>query len=77
MRDAREKAGLSQGELARKAGVHPTYISHVENDRRALGEDALARVAEVLGVSVPYLLDGEQAPDYRSAENALVESRRL
>ncbi|WP_146845910.1 helix-turn-helix domain-containing protein [Cellulomonas terrae] len=77
VRDAREKAGLSQGELARQAGVHPTYISHVENDRRALGEDALARVAQVLGVSVAYLLDGEQAPDYRSAESALVEARRL
>src|SRR3954452_22496897 len=77
VRDAREKAGLSQGELARQAGVHPTYISHVENGRRALGEDALARVAEVLGVSVAYLVDGEQAADYRSAESALVEARRL
>ena len=77
MRDAREKAGLSQGELARQAGVHPTYISHVENGRRALGEEALARVSEVLGVSVAYLVEGEQAPDYRTAENALVEARRL
>ena len=75
--DAREKAGLSQGELARRAGVHPTYISHVENGRRALGEDALARVADVLGVSVEYLLVGEQATQYRSAESALVEARRL
>ncbi len=77
MREAREKAGLSQGELARRVGVHPTYISHVERGRRALGEDALARVAEVLGVSVAFLRDGEQAPEYRSAQDALVEGRRL
>ncbi|KRD43056.1 XRE family transcriptional regulator [Cellulomonas sp. Root930] len=77
VRDARQKAGLSQGELARRAGVHPTYISHVERDRRTLGEDALARVADVLGVSVAFLLDGEEAPEYRSAEGALIEARRL
>ncbi|WP_448631798.1 helix-turn-helix transcriptional regulator [Cellulomonas soli] len=35
MRDARKRAGLSQGELARQAGLHPTYISHVESGRRS------------------------------------------
>lgn len=77
VRDAREKAGLSQGELARAAGVHPTYISHVERGTRTLGPDALARVADVLGVPVAFLLDGEGAPEYRSAESAIVEARRL
>ncbi|MBO3086602.1 helix-turn-helix domain-containing protein [Cellulomonas fengjieae] len=77
MRDARDKAGLSQGELARRAAVHPTYISHVENGRRGLGHEALARVAEALGVTSAYLLDGEEASDYRSAGSALVEARRL
>ncbi len=77
VRDAREKAGISQGELARRSGVHPTYISHVENARRTLGEDALARVAEVLGVPVAFLLHGDQAPGYRSAESLLVEARQL
>ena len=77
MREARHRAGLSQGELARQAGVHPTYISHVERGRRSLGEESLARVADVLGVSVSFLMDGEQAPDYRSAQGAMVEARRL
>lgn len=77
MRDAREKAGLSQGELARAAGVHPTYISHVERGTRTLGPDSLARVAEVLDVPVAFLVDGERAPEYRSAESAIVEARRL
>jgi transcriptional regulator with XRE-family HTH domain len=77
VRDARERAGLSQGELARAAGVHPTYISHVERGARTLGPDALARVAGVLDVPVAYLLDGEKAPEYRSAQSAIVEARRL
>src|SRR6478735_2303910 len=77
VRDAREKAGLSQGELAKAAGVHPTYISHVERGTRSLGAGALARVADVLGLPVAYLVEGEGAPDYRSAETALVEARRL
>lgn len=77
VRDAREKAGLSQGELAKAAGVHPTYISHVERGTRSLGADALARVADVLGLPVAYLVEGEGAPDYRAAESAIVEARRL
>jgi tetratricopeptide (TPR) repeat protein len=68
---------LSQGELARRAGVHPTYISHVERGRRDLGEESLGRVADVLGVPVAFLREGEQAPGYRSAQSVLVEARRL
>lgn len=77
VREARERAGLSQGELARKSGVHPTYISHVERGKRELGGDALARVAAVLGVSVAFLLDGDRAPEYRLAQDAVVAARRL
>lgn len=77
VREARERAGLSQGELARLAGVHQTYISHVERGRRSLGEDALARIAEVLRVPLAYLRDGERAPGYVAADSAVVEARRL
>ena len=77
VRDAREKAGLSQGELAKLAGVHPTYISHVERGTRTPGADALARVADALDVPIVYLVDGDGAPQYRSAESAIVEARRL
>lgn len=77
VREARERAGLSQGELARRAGVHPTYISHVESGRRSLGEDALARIAQVLDLPFAFLRDGEAAPGYQSADTAIVEARRL
>ncbi|MGN8244920.1 helix-turn-helix domain-containing protein [Cellulomonas soli] len=77
VRDARQRAGLSQGELARQAGVHPTYISHVESGRRSLGDDALTRIAQILGVPAAFLRDGEAAPGYRSAQDALVEARGL
>ncbi|WP_426594434.1 helix-turn-helix domain-containing protein [Cellulomonas sp. McL0617] len=77
VRDAREKAGLSQGELARRSGLHPTYISHIERGKRELGGQALARVAAALGVSVAFLLEGERAPEYRLAEGDIVAARRL
>ncbi|WP_019136122.1 helix-turn-helix domain-containing protein [Cellulomonas massiliensis] len=77
IREARERAGLSQSGLARAADVHQSYISHVERGTRALGPDALERVARALGVSVEYLHEGVDAPGYKQAEQALAEGRRL
>ena len=77
MREARHRAGLSQGELARQAGVHPTYISHVERGRRTLGDESLARVADVLGRLGRVPAGRRAGADYKSVEGALVEARRL
>lgn len=77
IREARERAGLSQSGLARAADVHQSYISHVERGTRALGPDALERVARALGVSVEFLHEGVEAPGYKQAEQALAEGRLL
>lgn len=77
LRDARLTAGISQGDLARAVGVHPTYVSHVERDTRVLRGDALARAAGTLGVTVEFLLDGDRAPAYLAVESALVQARQL
>lgn len=50
VRQLRQAQGLSQEDLADKAGIHRTYISDVERGARNLGLDnvfALARALEV------------------------------
>lgn len=77
IRDARVRAGLSQAQLARAVGVHESYVSHVERGARSFAPETLVRVATVLGVPVDFLREGDDAPAYRAAEEALVEARRL
>lgn len=47
--DARTRAGLSQSELARRAGTRQTVISAIENGAQAPGGLMLARIAHALG----------------------------
>lgn len=37
-------------------GISPTYMSEIENGRKQAGRDVLCAIAEVLDVSVDYLL---------------------
>ena len=68
IRRRRADAGVSQEELADRAGVHRTYISLVERGKRNLTIDALDRIAIGLGVAASSLL-GE-------AERARARTRR-
>ena len=65
----RKQQGYSQGELASALGdrYDQTMISHVETGRAGMVVDGLVRVAEVLGVSVDYLLGLTNNP-HRQAE---------
>jgi len=49
IRQARLRAGLSQSELARRAGVAQSVISAYENGRREPGVGVLARLVEAAG----------------------------
>lgn len=51
---------MQQKELAREAGISVTYLSEIENDKRRMGSDALLRLADALGVSMDYLIKGEE-----------------
>lgn len=61
LRAGRERAGLSQAELAEKAGFQPSAISHFETGRRAPSFDNLRALADALSVSTDYLA-GRGAP---------------
>ena len=64
LRQARNRAGLSQAELAEKAGLDQRAISTWETRVREPGLFAAVRLAEALGVSVYDLLRpvGGEAP---------------
>lgn len=55
VRSYRSQAGLSQEELAELAGLHRTYISSVEREKRNISIDNIQHIAEALKVE-PYKL---------------------
>jgi transcriptional regulator with XRE-family HTH domain len=54
--EIRQRAGLSQRELAERLGWTRDIIAHYELGRRALGLDRLAAIADVLHVSPATLI---------------------
>ena len=55
-RAARETRGLNQGELAARAGLQPSAISHFETGTRKSSFDNLQRLADALDATTHYLL---------------------
>jgi transcriptional regulator with XRE-family HTH domain len=55
VRQLRDRRGLSQEELARRSGLHPTYISGIERGLRNPTWRSLARLCQALGVTISEL----------------------
>ena len=56
LRRLRISAGLSQEELADRAGLHRTYISSVERAQRNVSLENLFKIAQGLGVNAQELI---------------------
>ncbi|WP_199089798.1 helix-turn-helix transcriptional regulator [Bosea sp. ASV33] len=56
LRRLRQARGLSQEELAHRAGIDRTYVSSLERSVYAAGIDVVDRIARVLGVEAADLL---------------------
>lgn len=56
MRLARIAAGISQEELAHRAGIDRTYVSGIERGKRNPTITVIARFAEALGTTTATLL---------------------
>jgi transcriptional regulator with XRE-family HTH domain len=56
LRLAREQAGLSQGQVALKLGLHRPTVSEIEAGRRRVTSDEVAQFASLYKVSVTWLL---------------------
>lgn len=81
---ARDAAGLTQTDLARRTGVRLNSIRSWENDQSEPRANTLQRVAGILGVSIMWLLAGEgegvSTPEIGPAEDMrelLLELRAL
>jgi len=57
VRELRKKIGLSQEELAFRAGVHRNYLGGVERGERNLGLKNIKAIADALGVYLKELFD--------------------
>jgi transcriptional regulator with XRE-family HTH domain len=53
----RTALGISQEELAYRAGLHRTYVSDVERGARNPSLESVEKLAQALGLSVPTLFE--------------------
>ncbi|MBN1253796.1 MAG: helix-turn-helix transcriptional regulator [Deltaproteobacteria bacterium] len=73
LREARSEAGLTQNELAKKAGVTDATISALENGKSAARNNTRRRIEKALGVHVNWL-QTRGLPTYQHGEMASWES---
>ncbi len=58
LKQLRQQKSYSQQQLAERAEIHYTHIGRYERGQSKPSTDTLKRLAEALGVSSDYLLDG-------------------
>ena len=51
LRKARQTTGLTQEQLASAAGLHRTYVSMLERDKKSPTVDVLFRLCRALGIA--------------------------
>jgi len=59
LRELRRQANLSQADLSKIVGVHSIHISRYERGISKPKSEALKRLAEALGVTTDYLIEGK------------------
>lgn len=69
LKELRVERGMTQAELADKAGVTTTYVSKLENAGAAPGIDLVQKLADALGAGITGLIPDE------SPGNGLIVSR--
>jgi transcriptional regulator with XRE-family HTH domain len=61
LRQARERAGLKQTELAKNLDISSSYLNQIESDQRPLTVRLMERASSVLNLRKTYFADGEEA----------------
>ena len=56
VKEIRTAKNMSQGDLAKILGVHPTYISGIERGMRNMALKNIEKLAKALGVKIDELL---------------------
>lgn len=80
LKELRDEAGLSQGDIAEKFSVAQNTVSSWENGKRDPDTDTVKKIAAFFGVSIDYLLGVtsiKKAPSLEDAELSTEESELL
>jgi len=67
IRKVRADRGLSQEELAHRAGIDRSYLSEIENGHKSVGVVVLDDIAAALEVDITDLFKGYKRPRSRKA----------
>lgn len=76
LRQAREAAGLSQGQVAKKLEMHRPTISEIEAGRRKVSAQELEQISNLYGVSVEWIVSGSTG-DASADARILMAAREL
>jgi transcriptional regulator with XRE-family HTH domain len=79
IKDVRKKRGFSQGELAEKVGISAVHMNRLEKGKFQPSIQVISKIAEVLEVSVDYLLneESEALPEIKIKNKPLAERVKL
>ena len=66
IRKRRNQAGLTQEQLAEKAGMHPTYIGQLERGEKNATLESAAKIAIGLGITMSGLFEHLDAGEDRT-----------
>ena len=76
LRSAREMAGLSQGQAAKKLGLHRPTISEIEAGRRNVKSDELSKFSDLYGVEISWIIEGK-VDESKIDQSILAAAREL
>lgn len=76
LRSAREMSGLSQGQVAKRLGMHRPTISELEAARRNLKPEEIPVFAKLYGVDVSWLIEGK-VDESKIDQSILAAAREL
>ena len=77
LRQAREFAGLSQGQVAKLLSVHRPTVSEIEAGRRRVSAEELSQFAKFYDVSVSWVLGEESGQEDGTTASMELAAREL
>lgn len=75
LRMAREAAGLSQGQVAKRLDLHRPSISEIEAGRRRVSAEELSALADMYGIDANWIVHGSSQT--RGSDKILLAARQL
>ena len=77
LRLSREMAGLTQSQVAKNLDWHRPTVSEIEAGRRRVSVEELTTLAEMYGVSVPWVVGEDDEDSSLAADRVKLAAREL